>query len=63
MLIKSSAGASCKEDKWINGDEKSFDDLRIPGRQEIFKTVAIVNYCLEILAVSSLQNVLAIILL
>ena len=49
------------EEKWRNGDKKVLDNLRMPKRQEIFTTVAIVCHRYERLAV--LQNFFAIILL
>ena len=61
-LQKSLAGTIYKEEKWKNGDKKSFlDDLRMPKLQEIFTTVAIVCHCSDRLSVS--QNIFAIILL
>ena len=60
-LGKSLAGAIYKEEKWRNGDQKSFDYLTMPKLQEIFTTVAIV--CLRYERLAVLQNVFAIILL
>ena len=57
---KSLAGAIYKEEKWRNGDQKSFDYLTMP-KLEIFTTVAIV--CLRYERLAVLQNVFAIILL
>ena len=54
------AGAIYKEEKWRNGDQKSFDYLTMP-KLEIFTTVAIV--CLRYERLAVLQNVFAIILL